>query len=85
MLFYINISCSGFCTANKKNILHLLNSSPSKAVMIFPGGHKEYRLSHPGKVYTIVKNRKGFIRVALESGYGVHESFFWNNLKFSSF
>lgn len=76
MLFYINISCSGLCTANKKNILHLLNSSPSKAVMVFPGGIKEYRLSHPGKVYTIVKNRKGFIRVALESGYGIYESFF---------
>ncbi|KAK7573548.1 hypothetical protein V9T40_010739 [Parthenolecanium corni] len=58
----------GLCTANKKNILYLLNSSPSKAVMIFPGGNKEYHLSHPGNVYTIVKNRKGFIRLALESG-----------------
>ena len=54
---------------SKETIKNLLESNPPKMIAINPGGLKDMLNSHPGSKYKIVKeNRKGFVKIALETG-----------------
>lgn len=56
------------CSAS--NLKEILNSKPSKAAILFPGGAAEVCLTKIGDTYRILKTqRKGFIRIALQTGY----------------
>ncbi|KAK7573552.1 hypothetical protein V9T40_010743 [Parthenolecanium corni] len=74
VLFYFPIirefllALGGF-NVNKETIKDLLESNPPKMIGINPGGLKDMLNSHPGSKYKIVKeNRKGFVKIALETG-----------------
>ncbi len=61
----------GACAASESSITYLLESEPSKAVVLLAGGSSEATISQPGSnVYPIIiTRRKGFVRIALKTGY----------------
>lgn len=71
---------SGFISIRKQSILNHLNTSndpkdptnkdgfTSNAVGIVVGGIKEMLYSHPRKYSLVLKNRKGFVKLALQTG-----------------
>ena len=58
-------------SSSKKSIESVLSAeTKGNAVVVVIGGSREAMESHPGDIYKIVlKNRKGFIRLALKHGY----------------
>lgn len=69
----------GACGASESSITYLLNSEPSKAVVLVAGGAAEAGLAHPGNTYTIITSRrKGFVRVALKTGASLVPVFSFN-------
>lgn len=70
----------GLVSCSKKSIHHYLNKSndakhkdnrdgfTSNAVAILVGGCQESLDSRPGQYVLTLKNRKGFVKVAIESG-----------------
>lgn len=59
----------GAIGSKESSIRHVLNSKPSKAVVLVAGGAAEAQLAAPGNTYRIVINhRKGFVRIALKTG-----------------
>ena len=56
----------GFIVASKRNIIQRLKSG--KSVMLVPGGASEALHAHPGCFDLYLSNRKGFIKVAMETG-----------------
>lgn len=70
----INNNCSiGSCAANARSLEYLL-STPSRsphtgrATVLIVGGASESMESKPGTYRTVVKKRKGFVRLALKHG-----------------
>jgi len=61
----------GFVSANRQTLIQLLtrkNSAIVKSVVLVPGGAAEALHAHPGIFHLCLRNRKGFIRIALETG-----------------
>lgn len=59
----------GMCAASKESILYLLkDSSHPKAVVLMVGGAEEATYCIPNTYRIILKRRKGFVRLALETG-----------------
>lgn len=61
----------GFISANKSSIIRALNGqskTQSKAVAIVTGGAAEALYAIPGKNTILLSNRKGFIKLALQTG-----------------
>ncbi|XP_034147518.1 diacylglycerol O-acyltransferase 2-like [Esox lucius] len=60
---------TGCCPVSKPSLEHLLSKSgKGNAVVIVIGGAAESLLSLPGVNTVVMKQRKGFVRMALESG-----------------
>jgi len=60
---------SGFKGASKGAILNLLTSRKAgTSVLLIPGGASEALKSQPGHYDLIIKKRKGFVRMALQTG-----------------
>lgn len=61
----------GTCASSQESLLHLLNPKrfQGNCVAIMVGGAAEALDSHPGKYKIILSRRKGFIRIAMKSGY----------------
>lgn len=57
----------GLCDASKESIFAAL-SGPGKAVALVLGGAKESLDAHPGYHTLTLKNRKGFVKIALQTG-----------------
>lgn len=57
----------GLCDASKESILAAL-SGPGKAVTLVLGGAKESLDAHPGFHTLTLKNRKGFVKLGLQTG-----------------
>jgi hypothetical protein len=52
----------------KRSITTILSSGPGSAVMLVPGGASEALVVAPGKYDVITKRRKGFVKMAIETG-----------------
>ncbi|XP_065223052.1 diacylglycerol O-acyltransferase 2-like protein 6 [Planococcus citri] len=64
--YCLSMGCIG---SRESSILHVLNSKPSKAVVLVPGGGAEMQITEPGSTYRIITSRrKGFVRLALKTG-----------------
>jgi hypothetical protein len=61
---------NGFVSANRSTLVeHLTTESPRrKSLILIPGGSAEALHAHPGVLKVYLKSRRGFIRVALETG-----------------
>jgi len=64
---------TGFCASSIKNIKYLLSTPPKipytgKATILVVGGASESMESIPGTYRSIVKRRKGFVKLALQHG-----------------
>ncbi|KAG7223253.1 hypothetical protein INR49_015609 [Caranx melampygus] len=63
------IMAAGLCPVSKQSLVHLLSKSgKGNAVVIVIGGAAESLASSPGVNTVVVRNRKGFVRTALEFG-----------------
>lgn len=59
----------GGCSASRESLLYLLNDKTQhRAVGVVVGGAAEAFYCRPGPYRVILKKRKGFIRIALETG-----------------
>nr|XP_046266851.1 2-acylglycerol O-acyltransferase 3b [Scatophagus argus]XP_046266852.1 2-acylglycerol O-acyltransferase 3b [Scatophagus argus] len=68
-LFRDYIMSAGLCPVSKPSLAHLLfKSGKGNAVVIVIGGAAESLASSPGVDTVVVKQRKGFVRMALEFG-----------------
>ena len=56
----------GFIVASKRNIIERLKSG--KSIMLVPGGASEALHAHPGCFDLYLSNRKGFVKMAMETG-----------------
>lgn len=60
---------TGAVSVSKESITYLLNDKKeSKALTVIVGGASEAYFCRPGPYKILLKNRKGFIKVALETG-----------------
>ncbi|XP_022618361.1 diacylglycerol O-acyltransferase 2-like [Seriola dumerili] len=63
------IMSAGLCPVSKPSLVHLLSKSgKGNAVVIVIGGAAESLASSPGVNIVVVRQRKGFVRTALEFG-----------------
>ncbi|XP_024866541.1 2-acylglycerol O-acyltransferase 3b isoform X1 [Kryptolebias marmoratus] len=68
-LFREYLMSAGLCPVSKASLIHLLSKNgKGNAVVIVVGGAAESLSSSPGVNTVVMKQRKGFIRVALEFG-----------------
>ncbi|KAK5601036.1 hypothetical protein CRENBAI_005271 [Crenichthys baileyi] len=68
-LFREYLMCAGLCPVSKPSLVHLLSKSgKGNAVVIVVGGAAESLASSPGINRVVMKQRKGFVRTALEHG-----------------
>jgi len=68
-LFREYLMCAGLYPVSKPSLTHLLSKSgKGNAVVIVIGGAAESLASSPGINTVVMKQRKGFVRVALEFG-----------------
>mmetsp|Transcript_35776 Transcript_35776/g.55036 ORF Transcript_35776/g.55036 Transcript_35776/m.55036 type:complete len:171 (+) Transcript_35776:218-730(+) len=60
----------GFISPNRKTLLNELTTKKPipKSVVLVPGGAKEALYAKPGTMKLALRKRKGFVRIALESG-----------------
>jgi len=58
----------GVCDVSRESCDAILSSKDKKSIAIVLGGAKESLDAHPGNVLLYLKNRKGFVKVALEHG-----------------
>ncbi|XP_048338711.1 diacylglycerol O-acyltransferase 2-like [Sphaerodactylus townsendi] len=66
----------GMCPVTRQAIGHLLSKNgPGNAVVIAVGGAAESLASRPGLLTLTLKNRKGFVRLALQHGAHLVPSF----------
>ena len=69
---YFNTICnflSGVCDVSKESIKWILNKKGAgNAVIIVIGGAAEALEAKPGNYNITIKNRKGFIKMALKTG-----------------
>uniref|UniRef100_A0A3B3UXD1 Acyltransferase n=1 Tax=Poecilia latipinna TaxID=48699 RepID=A0A3B3UXD1_9TELE len=68
-LFREYLMSAGLCPVSKPSLVHLLSKSgKGNAVVIVVGGAAESLASSPGINRVVMKQRKGFVRTALEHG-----------------
>ena len=61
--------CKGCCSASKESIEYLLTcNGRGNAVVIAVGGASEALDAQPGSLTLTLKQRKGFVRIAMKHG-----------------
>jgi hypothetical protein len=69
------ILCHGFVSCGSRTLKSILTTPREegrcKSVVLVPGGANEALYTHPGEFKVHLKNRKGFIRVAIQTGASV--------------
>lgn len=63
--FFLAIGAVG---ASQESLLNCLTSKPGASCVLMPGGAGEALRARPGTCNILLKNRKGFIKIALKSG-----------------
>jgi len=60
---------TGVCSATRDSMNYLLSHpSGGQAAVLIPGGAPESLDSHPGSYVVQLKNKKGFVKVAMQNG-----------------
>lgn len=67
-LFIVEITVLGFRASCEKCLINILNGKKGNGSLLLVGGTTEAFQSYPGPINIVIKNRKGFIRVALKTG-----------------
>lgn len=62
------LSLLGVCDAGRTSIVNVLKKGPGNAVLLVLGGAKEALDAHPGVMDLTLKDRYGFVKLALEEG-----------------
>ncbi|KAJ3269446.1 Diacylglycerol O-acyltransferase 2 [Terramyces sp. JEL0728] len=76
----------GICSVTRQSCENILNSGPGNSLMIVVGGAQEALYAFPGTNRVLLKNRFGFIKIALRHGaslvpvYGFGENDLWDQL-----
>jgi len=60
---------NGFCSADKRTLLGRLRDGES--LVLVPGGAREALLTHPKTMKLALKRRRGFVKLAVETGAGL--------------
>ena len=59
----------GICSASKESLNHILTQmGPGHSCVVVVGGAAEALEARPGNFKLVLKNRKGFVKLALKSG-----------------
>lgn len=58
----------GFCACSGASIKYILNGPPGNVCVVVVGGVAEMMKSTPGTNKLVLRNRKGFVRLALKAG-----------------
>lgn len=58
----------GFCASSAESITNILNGPTGTVCTVVVGGARELQLSAPGTNQLFLRNRKGFVRLALKAG-----------------
>ncbi|XP_055327799.1 2-acylglycerol O-acyltransferase 2-A-like [Paramacrobiotus metropolitanus] len=58
----------GVCDVSKESIDYLMKQGPGTAIAIVVGGAKEVFDAQPGNTNLVLKNRKGFVKMAIQHG-----------------
>jgi hypothetical protein len=64
------ILAHGFVSCGSHTMKKIL-TTPNKSLVLVPGGANEALYAHPGEFKVHLKNRKGFVRVAIQCGASV--------------
>lgn len=59
---------AGFRGSSREAITNIVQGPPGCSVFLIPGGAPEALQSHPGTLTCLLKRRKGFVRIALQTG-----------------
>ncbi len=70
ILDFLPFSLTGLCGVSKESIIHLMTKQGSgNAAVIVVGGANEALNARPGSYKLMLRNRKGFIKIAIQTGY----------------
>ena len=75
----------GVCDVSKESITHICTKQGTgNAAIIVIGGAAESLEAYPGAATLMLKNRKGFVKMALKTGYVIERihSYFYTNSTF---
>ncbi|KAJ2996938.1 Diacylglycerol O-acyltransferase 2 [Globomyces sp. JEL0801] len=76
----------GVCSVSRNSMENVLNKGPGHSVILVPGGAQETINAHPGTNDLFIKNRLGFIKLALRNGaplvpvFGFGDNDLWNQV-----
>lgn len=85
-----NLIALGAGDASKACLLNALRGSPGSSAMLVTGGAKESMYAHPGDSRVVMKDRMGFVKVAMTAGaslvpvWGFGENNLYENLAVKS-
>jgi len=69
MCLYVIMLIVGFCSCSKQSIEYLLtHNGHGNAVVLVVGGASEALDARPGSFTLTLKQRKGFVRIAMQHG-----------------
>ena len=74
----------GFISANKSTLIKTLQHPQKRSIVLVPGGAAEALMAHPGTFKLYLRNRRGFVKLAVETntplvpvlGFGENELFY---------
>lgn len=69
IIINFNNPFAGGIAASEQSLINCLQSKPGASCVLMPGGASEALRSFPQKCNVILKNRRGFIRLAIKTGW----------------
>lgn len=68
-VYSLFVLCAGFCSCSRQSIEYLLTrNGRGNAVVVVVGGASEALDARPGSFTLTLKNRRGFVRIAMQHG-----------------
>jgi len=68
-VYSLFVLCAGFCSCSRQSIEYLLTRNGcGNAVVVVVGGASEALDARPGSFTLTLKNRRGFVRIAMQHG-----------------
>jgi len=85
-----NLISLGVGDASKESLIKVLTEAPGSGAVLVTGGAKESMFAHPGVSKVVLKDRAGFVKMAIKTGaalvpvWGYGENNLYENLTISS-